>query len=78
MVRANSTCRICGHDLLFIHGHGECRNRRCLYQGVNQAPCCEGDQPQVPSVAQNSPQGAPDSTGGGGAHRNRAGAQNGR
>ena len=78
MVRANSTCLICGHDLLFIHGHGECRNRRCVYQGVNQSPCCEGDQAQVLSDAQKGTQGPQDGLFGTGRHRDKAGAQNGR
>ena len=76
--RANSACMLCGRDLLFVHGHGECRNLRCVLWGTNQSPCCEGDAAQVPSDAQNGLQGAQDSVSGTGAHRDKAGAQNGR
>ena len=76
--RANSTCMLCGRDLLFVHGHGQCNNLRCVLWGTNQAPCCEGETGQVLSDAQKGLQGAQDGLFGSGRHRNKAGAQNGR
>ena len=76
-MKPNSGCLLCGHDLLFVHGHGQCNNRRCVYEGVNQSPCCQPDTDGL-SDAQNGTQGAPQRLSGTGGHRDKGGAQNGR
>ena len=78
MVRANSTCMLCGRDLLFVHGHGQCRNGRCVMLNVNQVPCCEGDQAQVLSDTDKGLQETQDGLSGTGRQADKVGAQNGR
>lgn len=38
------TCRFCGSELTYVHGHGVCLRKACLLYGLNEAPCCEGDR----------------------------------
>ena len=33
---ANSICDICGQDLSFVRGRGQCVNQRCIWAGVDQ------------------------------------------
>ena len=45
-------CAWCRLTMDYLHGHAACVNGRCPMCGVNQAPCCDGenaDQCPVPT-----------------------------
>jgi len=37
------TCAWCRVTMDYLHGHAACVNGRCPMFGVNQAPCCDGE-----------------------------------
>ena len=79
-------CRQCGCPTVPVHGHFTCQSVvgtdlvRCHLWGQPQSECCSGETAaaEVLSDAQKGLQGGQDSVSGTGAHRDKAGAQNGR